>query len=241
LAISTKNRFEAELNCVSPKNADVLIVLGGDGLLLRVLKDYPTRAVYGMHCGTVGFLMNRFQENLSEVLKSIQRAQVQIIHPLKMIAHNTEGDVFEGHAMNEVALFRATAQAAKIRISVDGKVRMEELCADGLLVATPAGSTAYNFSAHGPIIPLGGSLLALTPISPFRPRRWRGALLPDSCKVELDVMYPDTRIVHASCDNHEFRNVHKIAIFLDKSVSFSLLFDPDHHLEERIICEQFLG
>lgn len=241
LAQSTKKRFEAEQAFVEPDQADVIIVLGGDGMLLRVMRDHPGKKVYGMNCGTVGFLMNNYCESFETVQEHIQLAQEQTLHPLKMTAVDLQGKKHICHAINEVALFRTTAQAAKLSVSVDGKVRMNELVCDGILVATPAGSTAYNLSAHGPIIPLGANLLALTPISPFRPRRWRGALLHNHALVELEVIDADHRKVHASCDAREIQHIRSIRIEHDTSVYYVLLFDPDHHLEERIISEQFFA
>lgn len=241
LAQSTKRRFEESYDFVSPQDADKIIVLGGDGMLLKVLREYPEKNIYGMNCGTVGFLMNRFHEELDHVLDRMQHAEKQILHPLIMEAEDIHGKKHKCQAINEVALFRTTAQAAKIMISVDERVRMQELSCDGILVATPAGSTAYNLSAHGPIIPLGANLLALTPISPFRPRRWRGALLPDSSLVEIEVIEPEVRCVHASCDDQEIAGIARVKVSLDKRQSYTVLFDPDHHLEERIISEQFFA
>ncbi len=202
-----------------------------------------------MHVGNVGFLMNTFHgEIFEDTLMRIHHASEITLHPLAFKAHTTLGKEFEGYAINEVALFRATAQAAKIAISVDGKERLEELSCDGIMLSTPAGSTAYNLSAHGPIIPLGTNLLALTPISPFRPRRWRGALLPSNAHIEFNVLNADHRLVLCSFDDKDLRDdtstqhyVSQIKIHQDLSKSYTLLFDPDHHLEDRIISEQFLG
>lgn len=241
LAQATKKRFESHHHFTSPEAADVIIALGGDGMLLRILRDYPSKKVYGMNCGTVGFLMNNFCEDFTAVQEHIKVAQRQILHPLKMTAFDLEGTQHVCYALNEVALFRTTAQAAKLSVSVDGKVRMAELICDGILVATPAGSTAYNLSAHGPIIPLSANLLALTPISPFRPRRWRGALLHNNATVEIHVLEADVRKVHASCDDREIQNIKSLKITHDTSLEYLLLFDPDHHLEERIISEQFFA
>lgn len=241
LAQSTHRRFVHAYDFVDEAEADVILVLGGDGALLKTLRHYPHTPVYGMNCGTVGFLMNNFEEDFDALLNKVRRASTQILHPLKMTAKDTKGKVYGCHGINEISLIRGTSQAGKIKISVDGRVRMEELSCDGILLATPAGSTAYNLSAHGPIIPLGANLLALTPISPFRPRRWKGALLPDTSVVELEVLDPTHRKMRASCDEEDIDAIAHLHIVLDKDVSYALLFDPDHHLEERIIAEQFFS
>jgi NAD+ kinase len=195
------------------------------------------KPIYGMHRGTVGFLMNEFSED--KLLERIAAAQVAVIHPLLMCAYDSDKQSFEFHAFNEVSLFREKYQAARLRILVDGQERLAELVADGVLVATPAGSTAYNLSAQGPIIPISAPLLALTPISPFRPRRWRGALLPDSARVQIDVVEPDKRPVAAVADHDEVRSVSSVDISMDRSISMQMLFDPGHSLDERILREQF--
>lgn len=241
LAQATKRRLEEKYTFTTPEQAERIIVLGGDGMLLKILREYEDKTVYGINCGTVGFLMNRFNEDLGSIFDRIHHAQIQTLHPLNMSATDIHGKTHACRAINEVALFRTTAQAAKIMISVDKKVRMQELSCDGILVATPAGSTAYNLSAHGPIIPLGANLLALTPISPFRPRRWRGALLPDTSVVDIKVLEADVRRVHASCDDQEIVEISEIRVSMDKTKSYTLLFDADHHLEERIISEQFFA
>jgi len=225
----------------SPEKADVVIVLGGDGFMLKTLHQLQSleKPVYGINCGTVGFLMNAYQKDaLPERLRS---ANETILHPLKMVATEKGGKQVTAHAINEVSLLRQTAQAAKIRIYVDQILRLDTLICDGILVATPAGSTAYNLSAHGPIIPINANLLALTPISAFRPRRWRGALLPHTAHVALEVLEVDKRPVSASADGHEVRHVRKVEICQDTSVRYRLLFDPHHNLEERILGEQFLA
>jgi NAD+ kinase len=195
------------------------------------------KPIYGMHRGTVGFLMNEYrEEGLAERLRA---AETTVIHPLLMQAVDGEGKRRESHAINEVSIFRQSYQAARLSILVDGKERLKELQADGVMVATPAGSTAYNLSAMGPIIPLGAPLLALTPISPFRPRRWRGALLPDTALVSIKVLEPDKRPVAAVADHNEVRSVREVDIRMDRSIKMELLFDPGHTLDERILREQF--
>jgi NAD+ kinase len=224
---------------VSPSRADVVVALGGDGLMLQTLRRAMKagKPIYGMHRGTVGFLMNEYRDK--GLRERLQAAQTTLIHPLVMQARDIKGKLHEHYAINEVSLFRQTYQVARLTISIDGKERMSELMADGALVATPAGSTAYNLSAQGPIIPINASLLALTPISPFRPRRWRGALLPDSARVTVSVIDPKRRPVAAVADHAEVRSVREVAIFMDHSISMQMLFDPGHSLDERILSEQF--
>jgi NAD+ kinase len=224
---------------VAPAKADVIVALGGDGLMLRTLhKSMKSgKPIYGMHRGTVGFLMNDYRMNgLKERLAA---ADTTIIHPLIMRARDSKGRVRVHHAINEVSLFRQTYQVSRLAIFVDGKERLPELMADGVLVATPAGSTAYNLSVQGPIIPIGAPLLALTPISPFRPRRWRGALLPDKARVSVEVLESEKRPVAAVADHDEVRSVRKVDISLDREASMHMLFDPGHNLDERILREQF--
>jgi NAD+ kinase len=223
----------------SPERADVIVALGGDGLMLHTLRRFldSEKPIYGMHRGTVGFLMNDYHEE--ELRERLSKAQRTVIHPLLMRTHNGSGPAREHRAFNEVHLFRQTSQLARLRILVDGKVRMPELAADGVLVSTPAGSTAYNLSVQGPIIPIRASLLALTPISPFRPRRWRGALLPDSAAIRIEVLEPEKRPVAAVADHDEVRNVSAVDVCMDRAVSVKLLFDPGHSLDERILSEQF--
>jgi len=217
------------------------VALGGDGFMLETLhRTSPGgKPIFGMNRGTVGFLMNSFKTG--GLRERLDRANLQLLHPLKMTAKTGDGKTHEALAINEVSLLRQTRLAAKIRIYVDGKVMMEELVADGVLVATPAGSTAYNLSAYGPIIPLGTELMALTPISAFRPRRWRGALLPLSSKIRLEILKADHRPVSAVADQEEVRDVTDITIEEDKSVELKLLFDPDHDLDKRILMEQFVA
>jgi NAD+ kinase len=195
------------------------------------------KPIYGMHRGTVGFLMNEFA--VEGLVERLSAAQITAIHPLVMRARDTAGRVHEHRAINEVSLFRQSAQAAHLRILIDGQERLAELVADGVLVATPAGSTAYNLSVQGPIIPINAPLLALTAISPFRPRRWRGALLPDKAKVTIEVQDCDKRPVAAVADSDEVRSVRQVDIEMDHGISINLLFDPGHSLDERILREQF--
>jgi NAD+ kinase len=190
-----------------------------------------------MHRGTIGFLMNEFREK--GLRERLTAAQTTVIHPLVMRARDIKGKLHEHYAINEVSLFRQTYQVARFAISVDGKERLPELMADGVLVATPAGSTAYNLSAQGPIIPINASLLAVTPISPFRPRRWRGALLPDTARVMIRVIDPERRPVAAVADHAEVRSVRDVEIRMDHAISMQMLFDPGHSLDERILSEQF--
>lgn len=218
----------------------VVVALGGDGFMLQTLHALEGRemAVYGMNCGTVGFLMNEYDEH--GLLERLHAAEETVINPLIMRAVAADGSVHEALAINEVALLRAGAQAAKLRISVDGKVRLAELVCDGALVATPAGSTAYNYSAHGPILPIGAEVLALTAVAAFRPRRWRGALLPKGAAVRFDVLEPAKRPVMADADSRSsVRDVHSVEIRSDPAIRHRILFDPGHGLEERLISEQF--
>jgi len=222
-----------------PETADVVVALGGDGLMLTTLQRFMNsgKPIYGMHRGTVGFLMNEYSDNgLAERLAA---AHVTVIHPLLMRARDAAGRVHRHHAINEVSLFRQGHQAARLRILVDGKVRLPELVADGALVSTPAGSTAYNLSVQGPIIPIDAPLLALTPISPFRPRRWRGALLPDRARVTIEVLEAEKRPVAAVADHDEVRSVRAVDVRMDHDVAMHMLFDPGHSLDERILSEQF--
>lgn len=220
--------------------ADAIVALGGDGLMLQTLHAHLENGtpIYGMHRGSVGFLMNEYNED--NLIERITEANTSIIHPLRMKAACADGRNCEALAINEVSLFRASYQAAKLCISVDHKKRMDELVCDGVLVATPAGSTAYNLSAHGPILPFNAQLLALTPISPFRPRRWRGALLSNDATVQVKVLEADKRPVNAVADHTEFASVLEVEISEDASTSLHMMFDSDHNLDERILAEQFL-
>jgi len=223
-----------------PETADVVVALGGDGLMLTTLQRFMNsgKPIYGMHRGTVGFLMNEYSER--DLVRRLVAARVTVIHPLLMRARDAAGRVHRHRAINEVSLFRQTYQAARLRILVDGKERLAELVADGIMLATPAGSTAYNLSAQGPIIPIGAPLLALTPISPFRPRHWRGALLPDRAHVTIEVLEAGKRPVAAVADHDEVRSVRSVDISMDHSIAMHMLFDPDHSLDERILSEQFV-
>jgi NAD+ kinase len=233
-----KQLVELYGNC-DPAEADVVVALGGDGLMLQTLHQHMRtgKPIYGMHRGTVGFLMNEFLTH--DLHARLAAAKETVIHPLLMRATDTHGVVHIHHAINEVALFRQTHQAARLRILIDERERMAELAADGVLVATPAGSTAYNLSVQGPIIPINVPLLALTPISPFRPRRWRGALLPNTAFVVIEVLESDKRPVAAVADHDEARDVRRVEVLSDKTISMRMLFDPGHSLEERILSEQF--
>ena len=232
-------QLEKRYGNAEPKDADVIVALGGDGLMLQTLHKFMNsgKPIYGMHRGTVGFLMNDF--SIDNLVERLTAAQITVIHPLVMRARDSAGRMHEHRAINEVSLFRQSAQAAHLRILIDGQERLTELIADGLLVSTPAGSTAYNLSVQGPIIPIHAPLLALTAISPFRPRRWRGALLPDKAKVTIEVQDGDKRPVAAVADSDEVRSVRSVDISMDHSISLNMLFDPGHNLDERILSEQF--
>lgn len=233
-------RLSARYGSAPVERADVIVALGGDGFMLQTLHstermDVP---VYGMNCGTIGFLMNEFgEDNLPERLAD---AIEEVINPLAMRAEGADGRVHQALAINEVSLLRAGPQAARLRITVDGKVRMEELVCDGALVSTPAGSTAYNYSAHGPILPIGAEVLALTAMAAFRPRRWRGALLPKSAKVRFDVLDPKKRPVMADADGRSAANVISVEVRSEPGIRHRILFDPGHGLEERLTREQFV-
>jgi NAD+ kinase len=222
-----------------PETADIIVALGGDGLMLATLQRFMNsgKPIYGMHRGTVGFLMNEYSDK--ELVERLAAAQVTVIHPLVMRARDAAGHVHRHRAINEVSLFRQSYQAARLRILVDGEERLAELVADGVLLATPAGSTAYNLSVQGPIIPIDAPLLALTPISPFRPRRWRGALLPDRAHVTVEVREAAKRPVAAVADHDEVRSVRSVEISMDHDSAMHMLFDPGHSLDERILREQF--
>jgi NAD+ kinase len=221
--------------------ADVVVALGGDGFLLHCLHEAmrhrDPKPMFGMNRGTVGFMMNDFK--LRGLAERVAAARAFVLHPLEMTATTTAGDTVSSPAINEVSLLRETRQAAKIGIAIDGKTRMEELICDGVLVATPAGSTAYNLSANGPILPLSADLLALTPISPFRPRRWRGALLPAESVIEFEVREAKKRPVSAVADQLEVRDVAHVKVAMNRAISLQLLFDPDYALDDRISLEQF--
>ena len=239
LAQSASRELAAAYGDVEAHEADVIVALGGDGFMLQTLHateglDVP---VYGMNRGTVGFLMNAF--GADDLRDRLDDAVEEVINPLAMTALTADGEMHEALAINEVSLLRAGPQAAKLRITVDGKERMSELVCAGALVSTPAGSTAYNYSAHGPILPIGSDVLALTAVSAFRPRRWRGALLPKRAVVRLDVIDPNKRPVMAEADGKSVRNVVSVEIRSEPTVRHRILFDPGHGLEERLIREQF--
>lgn len=224
---------------VALDEAEVLVVLGGDGFMLHTLHEHVDRnlPVFGMRLGEVGFLMNRFFED--DLVDRISAAREVVLNPLEMETTDRDGRVHRAMAINEVALLRQTNQAAHIRILVNGRERVEQLVADGALVATAAGSTAYNLSAHGPILPLGTEAVVLTPISPFRPRRWQGAILPASARVRFEVVQPERRPVSATADYDEVRDIASVEVRQKRDVTHRLLFDPEHSLEERILSEQF--
>ena len=223
----------------SAADADYIVAIGGDGFMLETLRSQmgTTTPIYGVNCGTVGFLMN--PPDIDGLADKIKNAEATTIHPLSMTAHTIEGVHITEKAINEVSLFRQTRQSARIRISVNEKVRMDSLTCDGVLLATPAGSTAYNLSAHGPILPINAQMLALTPISAFRPRRWRGALLPQDAQVRFEALEPERRPISAVADNQEVRDVISVDVHEDRSTSLTLLFDKGHSLDERILREQF--
>lgn len=220
-------------------DADVVVALGGDGFLLETLRQTMStgKLVYGMNRGTVGFLMNEFRED--GLLERIAGAQSETIRPLEMEAVTATGETVSELAINEVSLLRQSYQTAKVRISIDGKVRLSELNCDGVMVATPAGSTAYNLSAYGPILPLDAPLLALTPVSPFRPRRWRGALISNKVTVRFDIQEPEKRPVNAAADHFEVKSVISVTVRESQSRTATLLFDPGYSWKERILTEQF--
>jgi NAD+ kinase len=238
-ALEAKSRLVARYGDAPLDAADAIVALGGDGLMLQTLhRNMRSKIpIYGMNRGSVGFLLNEYREDgLTERLAA---AEINTIHPLRMQARDAEGREHKALAINEVSLFRQTYQSAKLRISVDGKVRMEELIGDGVLVSTPAGSTAYNLSAHGPLLPLTARLLTLTPISPFRPRRWRGALLPDRAHISIEILEAAKRPVSAVADHFEVRSVAEVDVREDARIRLYMMFDPGHALDERILKEQF--
>ena len=239
LATESRARLMARYGDCPPAQAALIVSLGGDGFMLETLHRQLGRnvPVYGMNCGSVGFLMNPFSED--DLPGRLARAQEAVLRPLRMHAVTATGTVEEALALNEVSLLRQLRQTAKIRITIDGRVRLPELMCDGVLICTPAGSTAYNLSAHGPIVPLSANLLPLTPISAFRPRRWRGALLPSTAEVVFEVLEPEKRPVAAVADSTEVRHVVSVAVSEDHKVAATVLFDPDQGLSERIIAEQF--
>ena len=238
-AQEARTRLSLRYGDTAASEADVIVALGGDGLMLQTLHRFMKsgKPIYGMHRGTVGFLMNDFRED--GLPERLAEAETTLIHPLLMRALDAKGQRHEAYAINEVSLFRQKYQAARLRILVDGKERLPELVADGVMVATPAGSTAYNLSAQGPIIPINAPLLALTPISPFRPRRWRGALLSNKAVVRFDLLETEKRPVNAVADHTEIRSVASVTVRERHDTTATLLFDPGHSWNERILAEQF--
>ncbi|PZX15555.1 MULTISPECIES: NAD kinase [Celeribacter] len=233
-------RLTARYKAVPMEEAEVIVALGGDGFMLQTLHGtmHLDTPVYGMNCGTIGFLMNEFRED--DLIERLRAAEEEVINPLSMRAECEEGEIRKALAINEVSLLRAGPQAAKLRVSIDGRTRMDELVCDGVLVSTPAGSTAYNYSARGPILPIGSDVLALTAMAAFRPRRWRGALLPSTAKVRFDVLEPEKRPVMADADSRHAGNVLWVEIASEPKVKHRILFDPGHGLEERLLREQFV-
>lgn len=249
LAFVASQNSEAEAACarlnerydgVSVDEADIIVALGGDGLMLQTLHAHMNmgKPIFGMNHGSVGFMMNGYGED--DLLARLADARLSLLRPLKMTATDADGKMHEALAINEVSLLRMTAQAAKLKITVDGRERMDELICDGALLATPAGSTAYNLSAHGPILPIDAKLLALTPISAFRPRRWRGALLPETAEVTFTALEAAKRPISAVADHSEFRNIIEVSISQSKAHELLILFDGDHSLDERTLAEQFM-
>lgn len=238
-AQAARSALAARYGDPAPEQADVVVALGGDGFMLETLHEALRngKPIFGMNRGSVGFLMNDYLEE--DLPGRVARATATVIHPLGMRAVTVDGEEVLGLAINEVSLLRQTRQSAKLSVAVDGRVRMPELTCDGVLVATPAGSTAYNLSAHGPIVPLGASVLALTPISAFRPRRWRGALLPHTASVAFEIIEADKRPVSAVADNVEVRHVARVEVAERRDLALTMLFDADRTYEERVLAEQF--
>ncbi len=240
VAQSALQRMVGRYGNAAMEKADVIVALGGDGFMLQTLHatEHLDVPVYGMNCGTIGFLMNEYGEE--DLPERLDVAEEEVVNPLAMLAVSVDGREHRALAINEVSLLRAGPQAAKLRISVDGKVRMEELVCDGALVSTPAGSTAYNYSAHGPILPIGAEVLALTAMAAFRPRRWRGALLPKTAKVRFDVLDAAKRPVMADADGRSARDILWVEVSSEDRIRHRILFDPGHGLEERLTREQFV-
>ena len=238
-AMAAREALVERYGNVAPETADAIVALGGDGLMLQTMHRHLNSRIpiYGMNRGSVGFLLNDYSED--DLIERLEAAETSIIHPLRMVATDLDGAMHQALAINEVSLFRQTYQAAKLRIIVDGRLRMGELICDGVLVSTPAGSTAYNLSAHGPILPINAPLLALTPICPFRPRRWRGALLPNVATVLIEVVEADKRPTSAVADHTEFRNVVAVEVKEESGIDIYMMFDRGHSLAERILSEQF--
>jgi len=232
--------MRARYDDVGPKAAAIIVALGGDGFMLQTLHNFlgTQKPIYGMNRGSVGFLMNDYHE--TDLMERLAAAEPAAVHPLRMNATTADGKAHEALAFNEVSLLRETRQVAKIRVVIDDKVRIAELSCDGVLLSTPAGSTAYNLSAHGPILPIDAALLALTPISAFRPRRWRGALLPHRARARFEILEAAKRPVSAVADDQEVRNVVRVDVAEDRSIAMTMLFDAGHSLDERILAEQFV-
>jgi len=242
-ARAAAERLQATYDFVEPAQADIVVALGGDGFMLQalhmMLESHQIKPVFGMNLGTVGFLMNEWR--LERLAERIQAAKTFKVNPLRMHVTTVDNEDISLPAINEVSLLRETRQTARIEVSVNERVVLPELVCDGVLVATPAGSTAYNLSAHGPILPLGSSLIALTPISPFRPRRWRGAILPEKTRVRFRVLDPQKRPVSAVADQREVRDVSCVEVAVDRTMPLTLMFDPEHTLDDRIAAEQFIA
>ena len=238
-ARAAQTRLTQRYDGVAPEDAGVIVALGGDGFMLQTLHAFMNtgKPIYGINKGSIGFLMNEFASG--DLRERIAAAKATAIHPLAMRTIDSEGKRRKAYAINEVSLLRQSYQAAKLKIDIDGKTRLEDLICDGLLVATPIGSTAYNLSAHGPILPLNAPLLALTPISAFRPRTWRGALLPNRATVKITALDPQKRPINAVADNVEFKSVVEVTVAQDRKAESIILFDPDHSWDERILTEQF--
>lgn len=238
-ALEAMEELVGEFGNTGVEDSDVIVALGGDGFVLHCLHEYGhlSKPIYGMNRGTVGFLLNEYR--LQDLQQRIDAAQEETLHPLRMRAESTDGTVTDALAFNEVSILRSSSQSANVRIVVDGEERLDKLICDGALVATAAGSTAYNLSAHGPVIPIGSDMLALTPISPFRPRRWRGALLPSSAEIRLENLDPEKRPVIASADHTEIDKVRHLTVSSSEDVAVRMLFDPGHSLNDRILREQF--
>lgn len=242
-ARAAEERLRGSYEFVPEGEAEMIVALGGDGFMLQVLHQMlearSIKPVFGMNLGTVGFLMNEWR--LERLEQRIAAAKEFKVNPLRMTVMTVDGEDISLPAINEVSLLRETRQTARIEVSVNGRVALPELVCDGVLVATPAGSTAYNLSAHGPILPLGSGLMALTPISPFRPRRWRGAILPESTRVSFKILEADKRPVSAVADQREVRDVSSVEVAIDRATPLTLLFDPEHTLDDRIAAEQFIA
>jgi NAD+ kinase len=242
-ARAAEERLRAAYDFVPVEEADMIVALGGDGYMLQtlhsMLEGRHILPIFGMNLGTVGFLMNEWR--LDGLDQRLAKAKSFKVNPLRMMVDTVDGEQFSIPAINEVSLLRETRQTAKLEVEVNGRTVLPELVCDGVLVATPAGSTAYNLSAHGPILPLGSALVALTPISPFRPRRWRGAILPEATQIRFTVLNPVKRPVSAVADQREVRDIAQVEVRIDRTAPLTLLFDPEHTLDDRIAAEQFIA